>query len=175
MAARAASVPRFQRAVLGLETCHWLARKQKPTNQRKASEGWGWHRGQAAHVGREGRWGGGYGKKTEEPGGSRGTSPRSPPTEGEEVGGQSAGARGSTGEEQRGRPDPEQERPRGRRGGQARDQSQEGGSRRGETGEGDRRKVSEPLGPRSKLSQHRLPGLIRLTRVWSSLRPAALL
>lgn len=38
MAARAASVPSFRGLSLGLETCHWLARKQKPTNQKKAQK-----------------------------------------------------------------------------------------------------------------------------------------
>lgn len=38
MAARAASVPSFIGLSFGLDTCHWLARKQKPTNQRKAQK-----------------------------------------------------------------------------------------------------------------------------------------
>lgn len=41
MAARAASVPSFRGLSWGLETCHWLARKQKPTNQKKAQKPWG--------------------------------------------------------------------------------------------------------------------------------------
>lgn len=38
MAARAASVPSFRGLSWTLETCHWLARKQKPTNQKKAQK-----------------------------------------------------------------------------------------------------------------------------------------
>ena len=38
MAARAASVPSLSGLSLGSETCHWLARKQKATNQRKAQK-----------------------------------------------------------------------------------------------------------------------------------------
>lgn len=38
MAARAASVPSLSGLSSGLDTCHWLARKQKPTNQRKAQK-----------------------------------------------------------------------------------------------------------------------------------------
>lgn len=38
MAARAASVPSFRGLSWALETCHWLARKQKPTNQKKAQK-----------------------------------------------------------------------------------------------------------------------------------------
>lgn len=36
MAARAASAPSFRGLSSCFETCHWLARKQKPTNQRNA-------------------------------------------------------------------------------------------------------------------------------------------
>lgn len=35
MAARAASPPSFSGLSSGLDTCHWLAKKQKPTNHMK--------------------------------------------------------------------------------------------------------------------------------------------
>lgn len=38
MAARAASAPSFSGLFCRSETCHWLARKQKPTNQRNAQK-----------------------------------------------------------------------------------------------------------------------------------------
>lgn len=59
MAARAASVPSFIGLSLGLDTCHWLARKQKPTNQRKAQKA-GVSTGprQKGPGVREGEWGG---------------------------------------------------------------------------------------------------------------------
>lgn len=53
MAARAASVPSFIGLSFGLDTCHWLARKQKPTNQRKAQKA-----GVFTGARQEGEWGG---------------------------------------------------------------------------------------------------------------------
>lgn len=45
MAARAASPPSFSGLSSGFEACHWLVRKQKPTNQRNAQKaGMGHHR-----------------------------------------------------------------------------------------------------------------------------------
>lgn len=38
MAARAASPPSFSGLSSGFEACHWLVRKQKPTNQRNAQK-----------------------------------------------------------------------------------------------------------------------------------------
>lgn len=52
MAALAASVPSFSGLSLGLETCHWLAKKQKPTNHRKAQKA-------TVHKARDVRHGGG--------------------------------------------------------------------------------------------------------------------
>lgn len=83
MAARAASVPSFSGLSLGSETCHWLARKQKATNQRKAQKA-----GVGAGPGspRRGR-AGGRRRETEEPGRFEGVSPTLPTHRGRGGGG----------------------------------------------------------------------------------------
>lgn len=127
MAARAASVPSFSGLSLGSETCHWLARKQKPTNQRKAQKagvgvGPGSPRGRRGRVGRRRQR-----KKTKEPGRFKGESPTLPTHRGRGGGGgQSAGSTGKHRGEQRGRPDPEQERDPGEGGSQAGSRVREG-------------------------------------------------
>ena len=138
----------------------------------------GWVRGQAAHVGGEGGWGGDRGKKPRNQGGSRASLPHSPPTEGEEVGGgQSAGSAGSAGKhrgEQRGRPDPEQERDPGEGGGQAGSRVREGRAVR-EGGTGRDREKSVSLGRAALSSASTGFPAQSLTDPWSSLRPAPLL
>ena len=46
MAARAASPPSFRGLSSDLATCHWLARKQKPTNHMKDQKAKGGGRGE---------------------------------------------------------------------------------------------------------------------------------
>lgn len=131
MAARAASVPSFSGLSLGSETCHWLARKQKATNQRKAQKA-----GVGAGPGSP-CWGraGGRRRETEEPGRFEGASPTLPTHRGRggggserrEQGGTERPARPGAGEREtpgRRRPGPEQ-----RQGGAGRERGRDGETR----------------------------------------------
>lgn len=96
MAARAASVPSFIGLSLGLDTCHWLARKQKPTNQRKAQKAVVSTRaGQKGPRVTEGEWGGSGGKRAT----GRGLGARLPhsPTPKGRGGGRGGAERGAQG------------------------------------------------------------------------------
>lgn len=85
--------PRSAGCPSGSETCHWLARKQKPTNQKEGPEGWGGHRARLATWAERERVGRRMREKTEEPGRFK-ARPTLPTHRGEEVGGQSARSTG---------------------------------------------------------------------------------
>lgn len=139
MAARAASVPLVQRVVLRLGDPAWLAGVEPNQRRPPRRHGMGWGPGQPSGQG----WGEGITGGKREPRGRgrfKGTSPTLPTHRGKEVGGQSAGSTGSTGENREAGQTRSRERPRGRRR-PGPDQSQGGRAVRRERAERRQRKV----------------------------------
>lgn len=139
--------PLVQRVVLGLGDLPLVGQEAEAHEPEEGPEGWGGHRARqptwAERAGGEED----TGKKTEEPGRFKGTSPTLPTHRGRGGGGvRVRGARGSTGENReagqtRSRRDP------GEGGGQARTRVREGRAvREGETGRGRDREKSVSLG-----------------------------
>ena len=150
MAARAASVPSFIGLSLGLDTCHWLARKQKPTNQRKAQKAGvstrARHRGRA----QERASGEEMGKTSNREGFGSTSPPPHPHPHGRGGGrGHREGSTGKVRREQGGQSDTEQERDHreepGHADGEARSRGRESQGQRGEGRGGEERETERKV------------------------------